>query len=352
MTVLGGADADRTSEPEIDGRRPDQRRRRRRRRIAVLAVAVGVVVILGAGLTVRALTHVRPGAQVQTGQDNDPGWDSGPVPTPPAGSRLVPYRMSDVVSPVRITEHAPKLGDLTWLAVGKEIRVSWGQATMPANAIGRVDRSGYLITTADDSAVQPRTDGREVARVAVSGHPAVITTTPAESTTGTWVSWLLDDGRRIHAWTQDADTNDALVAFAETLREEPTPLTRVFSLGLTLPGLTQQVSSSTPDPGYVGSTGIQLCPAGPAVTLATTSIQASCLDVTTLLGGQSEKLAALGRADLTLIRVNGRSMFYGPRRAYQQPPPTAITVVDSPVPLSCTDMAALLAAARHDPALG
>lgn len=75
MTVPGGADADRTSEPEIDGRRPDQRRRRRR--IAVLAVAVGVVVVLGAGLTVRALTHDGPGAQVQTGQDNDLGWDSG-----------------------------------------------------------------------------------------------------------------------------------------------------------------------------------------------------------------------------------------------------------------------------------
>ena len=146
-------------------------------------------------------------------------------------------------------EHPPRFTDLIWTTVGGEIQVSWGQGTAPANTLGRVDRQGYLVTTADDPAGQPKTDGREVARVTVSGHPAVITTTPPESTTGTWVSWLLDDGRRIHAWTQDADTNDALVAFADTLREQPTPLSRVFSLGLTLPGLTQQVSFAMPAAG-------------------------------------------------------------------------------------------------------
>lgn len=274
----------------------------------------------------------------------------------------MPYRMTDVVSPVRITENAPKLGDLSWLAVGGDLLVSWGEGKPQPNVLGRTDRQGYLVTKADDPAFPP---GPTVARVTVSGHPAVIMTTPNQISRTQpyqfsallWVSWPLGDGRRIHVWQQD-DNDDALVAFAQSFREEPTPLTRVFSIGLTLPGLTQQVSFSTPYPGFVGSIGMQLCPAAPALTLAAINVSSvdptPCLAAQTLLGEpfQVEKMANFTRNELALIKVDGRSIFYGPRHAYHQPPPTAITVVDSPVPLSSTDTAALLAAARHDPALG
>lgn len=253
------------------------RREKRRRTAALVGVATAVVLVAGGVAVTRALTTPAPNS-------TRPAAPSGVVTVPDiplgAGTKLVRHQLQPVTSPVSVTPPEGLTGT-AWTNMPGRLTVWWYR---PAPSDGVIDDSalrsaGYVVTdSADDNELTFDGPPSEVMTVdaepvTVGGHDAMLELASADATDRMGlpatqrISWQLADGRYIRVFvnappSQDGTADPALLAFAESVTEQPTMLVRSLGIGLTLPGLTEDVSSNLSPIGYGSGGSVLLCPEG------------------------------------------------------------------------------------------
>lgn len=253
------------------------RRERRRRTTALIAVAASVILVVGGVGITRALTAPTPNSTRPAAPS--PVVDVPEVPLP-AGTQLIRHQLQPFTSPVSATP-PEGLTASAWMNLPGRLAVWW---YLPNPPTGTVDESelriaGYVVTDSADDPVSAF-DGSDVSvhtvdsePITVGGHDAMLSLASADASDKMGmpatqrISWQLADGRYIHVFVNAAPSKDgaadpALLAFAESVIEDPTALIRTIGIGLTLPGLVEDISTNVPEVGFGTGGSVLLCPEG------------------------------------------------------------------------------------------
>lgn len=192
--------------------------------------------------------------------------------------------------------------------------------------------------------------------VTAGGHPAVLSAGNPAAASGIlanhWISWHLQDGRCVHAWSAGAST-DELTTFAGGLAERDQVLPGRIALTVTLPGLTDETVHHGNDPTALNLDRVTLCP----TTQSPQDQSEQAIDRCILVGigcGDSvdQSIGMMGGGGET-ITIGGDKIYTAGHWAYlhidKNNSPFGINVW-SPDP-NPQDLALIAASVRFDPAM-
>lgn len=206
----------------------------------------------------------------QTEMTTSGPWQPTIGVSPHDGLSVMPMP-ANVVSPTSFPglESEP---DLSWVAYGQQLWVTWGNPSPPATsgsapAQGQWATAGFAIT---DSAQVPVTHGQgqvtalhgthqDETLTALPDHQIPDTSTGVES--DRWVTWRVPDGRYAHLWKADA-TSEELIDMAATVVDQPISFHPVMAVGLAPGGFSPVAMSKADNPNSLQFASVTLCPPG------------------------------------------------------------------------------------------
>jgi hypothetical protein len=278
---------------------------------AVLAVAV-VIIVISAG-----------GSPSSAGGSSS-SWTQPTAISIPGKSRLIPYRSTDVVSPIIIGGDAPMMSSLDWTSTRDSLVVRWGVQGIIQSATTSSDKPpgpaptvasaghGYVIDAL------PRS-GTSNTRMTVGGHPAVLSSGSPATDSGIladrWISWQLHDGRYVHGWSAAQGGGD-LVTFASRLSERDQVLPRRITLGVTLPGLTAELVHHSGDSGAPNLDGLTLCPTTQSPQDQSEGASERCININISHGNEIDRAVATMATGGQYITMNGLMIYAAGNKAY------------------------------------
>ncbi|MET3808566.1 hypothetical protein ABIB25_005595 [Nakamurella sp. UYEF19] len=315
----------------------------------------GLVVVV---LAVTALLMSGVGDGDRPPSASGPVWDTVPPTTVPAGSRLTATATQQVVSPVSSSAQ-PSTDRLTWQSGPDELDVAWGGPAVPqtsgaptAGLQGQTAQSGYTVTDGadlDSHNIDPST--LRQTKVSIANHDAVESTAARSPSTtvgvqaNRWISWPLHDGRFVHVWKAYAD-EPTLLAFARTFAEYDVTLARHLAVGVMMPGLSTEFTTSSP-----GQYGMTWCPAHFS-SAKFELVGEPCVGVFLSRNNEVDRIELMinGGPD---VQTGKLTVHTGGHQAYALPANGFSVVVNSDDSLKLTpvELATIINSVRYDPSI-
>lgn len=334
---------------------PTVRSRRNRSLLVALLAAAGAVIVITATISVVS------GSVSESSPDPAAAWTAPTAPAIPAGSHLIRHEPSDVISPITIGGPAPTMNALDWTSTTDSLTVQWDVQGIVQSATTSSDKPpgppptvataghGYTVDAL------PRS-GSLNTPITAGDHPAVLSTGAPAADSGIlanhWISWRLQDGRYVHAWSAGASI-DELTTFAGGLVERDQVLPRRIAVTVTLPGLTVETVQHGNDPTTLNLDRATLCPTTQSPQDQSERAIDRCIIVGIGHGDSIDQSIGMMGGDGQTITIDREQIYTAGHSAYlhvdNKNGPFGVNVW-SPDP-NPQDLALIAASVRFDPAM-